>query len=230
MPIERTFSARLDAHYLLQPPGEGSGPPILVVALHGFGANPQTMLRLTDRLFDGRAAIAALQGPNQFFLGQRNLEVGYGWITSRHAAESIRLHHEMLLHVLEEAGREFGIAPERRLLAGFSQAVGLNYRFAATYPHAVRGIAGICGGLPGDWETGSYSPVTAALLHIARREDEFYPPAVTERYAERLRLRATDVEFHLLDGGHTIPSNGRVIVGPWVERILAAPQSQSVPG
>lgn len=223
MVSERTFTARLDAHYLVRSSEDASAPPLLVVALHGFGANPETMLRLTARLFDGRAAIAAIQGPNQFFLGQQTLEVGYGWITSRHAPESVRLHHEMVLHVLEEAGREIGVAPQRRLLVGFSQAVGLNYRFAATYPHAVRGVVGICGGLPGDWETGSYSPVTAALLHIARREDRFYPSAATRGYAERLRLRAADVEFHLLDGGHTIPSNGRLIVGPWVDRIIAPP-------
>ncbi len=218
--IERTFSARLDAHYLLRPPGAADSDPLLVVTLHGFGGNPETMLRLTENLFDSRAAIAALQGPSQFFLDPRAMEVGYGWITRSHAPESIRLHHDLVSHVLEEAGREFSVPPHRRLLVGFSQSVALNYRFAATCPSAIRGVIGICGGLPGDWETGQYVPVSAALLHIARRQDEYYPPAVTDRYSERLRLRAADVEFHLLDGGHTVPSNGNAIVRPWLDRIL----------
>ena len=51
---------------------------------------------------------------------------------ARRPAESIRLHHEMVLHVADEAGREFGIPAERRLLVGFSQSVGLTYRLAAT--------------------------------------------------------------------------------------------------
>jgi predicted esterase len=79
---------------------------------------------------------------------------------------------------------------------------------------------GVCGGIPGDWESGSYQPVQAAALHIARREDDWYPPAVTEQYAERLRLRIKDLEFHLIEGGHHFPSKGDVIVERWLERIL----------
>jgi predicted esterase len=125
----------------------------------------------------------------------------------------------MVLHVLDEASREFGIPAERRLLAGFSQAVALNYRLAATCPDIARGVIAICGGLPGDWEDGDYQTVNASILHIARREDEYYPPDVTGHYEERLRRRADDVEFHLLDGGHRMPSDGRKIVAPWLERV-----------
>ena len=43
---------------------------------------------------------------------------------------------------------------------------------------------------------------------------------LTEQYAERLRLRVMDQEFHLIDGGHRVPSKGRVIVEGWLDRIL----------
>jgi predicted esterase len=220
--LNRTFSARLDCHYLLQVPDVVDSRTLLVVTLHGFGSNPETMLPLTTKLFEKPVVVAALQGPNQFFLGEKNREVGYGWITSRRPDEAIRLHREMVLHVLDEAGREFKIPPERRLLVGFSQAVALNYRFVTACPEAVQGVVGICGGLPGDWSDRERQPVRAAVLHIARREDRYYPPAVTEQYAERLRLRAPDVEFHLIDGGHRVPSEGNLIVGGWLSRILGA--------
>jgi predicted esterase len=126
----------------------------------------------------------------------------------------------MVLQVLDEVGRQFGIPADQRLLVGFSQAVALNYRLAATCPGAIRGVIAICGGLPGDWDEGAYQPVSAAVLHIARRQDEYYPPNVTGHYADRLRRRAADVEFHLLDGGHHIPSDGNRLVGPWLQRIL----------
>jgi hypothetical protein len=113
------------------------------------------MLKMTDRLFEARPVIVALQGPFQFFLSAAARQVGYGWITNRRPAESIRLHHEMVLYVLEEVGREFGIPRDRRVLVGFSQAVALNYRFAASVPDAIRGVIAICGGLPGDWGYGS---------------------------------------------------------------------------
>src|SRR5215472_4266883 len=183
---ERGFSARLDCLYLLREPDAVPLETPLIVALHGFGENPETMLQLTERLFDVKPVLASLQGPYQFFRGEPNREVGYGWITNRHATESIRLHHEMVSHVLNEVGQEYDIPPTRRLLIGFSQSVSLNYRFAATYPYAVRGVIGVCGGLPSDWEAGTYQPVTAALLHIARRKDQYYPSDVTVEYNERL--------------------------------------------
>ncbi|HMC61079.1 MAG TPA: hypothetical protein VKJ01_17955 [Candidatus Solibacter sp.] len=217
---DRTFSARLDCHYLLHTPDVVDAHTLLVVTLHGFGANPGAMVQPTARLFAGQPVIASLQGPNQFFRGDATRDVGYGWITSRRPAESIRLHQDMVLHVADEAGAHFGIPRERRLLVGFSQSVALNYRFVASYPDAVRGVIGICGGLPGDWEDGAYQPVTAAVLHIARRGDEYYPPSATKDYAERLRRRAADVEFHPIDGGHKMPSSGSGIVTPWLRRIL----------
>jgi predicted esterase len=218
-----TFSARLDCHYLAYEPEAIDERTALVVTLHGFGQNAETMLPLTEKLVGGHHVVASLEGPNRFFLpGQAGTpaEVGFGWVTSRHAPSSIRLHHDMVIHVLNEAGREYGIPPARRILVGFSQPVSLNYRFAATCPDAVRGVIGICGGIPSDWETANYHAVRAAVLHLARREDEYYPPPVTERYAEKLRMRVEDVEFHLMEGGHRFPSRGQAIVERWLDRVL----------
>jgi predicted esterase len=215
-----TFTARLDCRYLLYTPETITDRTLLVVTLHGFSANPEVMLRLTGLMTGTDHVIAALEGPNQFYLSQTSNEVGYGWATHKHPESSVRLHHDMVLHVFNEAGREYGIPPGCRILAGFSQPVGMNYRFAATHPDEVRGVIGICGGIPRNWEEGPYRQVTAALLHIARSEDEFYKPEVTERYAERLRLRAADVEFHMLEGGHRIPSKAKPIVDGWLERIV----------
>ena len=216
----RTFSARLDCHYLLKLPAKIDSHTLLVVALHGFGQSAEIMFALAEKMFGPRHLVAALQGPNQFFVDPKSMQVGYGWNTSRNAAGSIRLHHDMVTQVLNDAGREHGIPRDRRILVGFSQPVSLNYRFVATCPGEVRGVVGVCGGLPGDWETGIYQPVTASVLHIARRQDEWYPPNVTEQYSERLRLRVKDVEFHLLEGGHQFPSKGNVIVEGWLGRIL----------
>ena len=49
----------------------------------------------------------------------------------------------------------------------------LNYRFAFTHTDALRGVIGICGGLPGDWETNDlYKPTRAAMFHLAGSQDE----------------------------------------------------------
>ena len=216
-----SFTARLDCRYLVYAPETIDDRTVLAVTLHGFSANPEVMLRLTAGMMGPRHVIVAVQGPNQFYLGMASNEVGYGWATHKHPDSSVRLHHDMLLSVLNDAGREYGIPAGRRILAGFSQPVGMNYRFAATHPAEIRGVIGICGGIPRNWEEGNYKPVTAAVLHIARREDEFYKPEVTERYPDRLRLRAADVEFHMLEGGHRFPSKARPIAEAWLARVMA---------
>ncbi len=219
--MERTFSANVGCRYLLHLPEEIGARTVLVAALHGFGQNPEDMLRLTRHMVGPHHAIAAIEGPYGFFLGMGSDKVGYGWITNRRPAESIRLHHEMVRHVLQEAGSEGAIPAERRVLLGFSQAVSLNYRFAEAYPDSVRGVTALCGALPGDWDDARPGRLRPAVLHIARSHDEFYPAERTEQYARRLRLRCDDVEFQLLEGGHRFPSRAGPLWDAWLNRIVA---------
>jgi phospholipase/carboxylesterase len=102
-------------------------------------------------------------------------------------------------------------------LIGFSQSCALNYRFAFTFPDRLRGVIGICGGLPGDWETSEiYKPTDAAVLHLAGMRDEFYPPARVADYDERLNLRAREVAFSSYDAGHEIVPQMRDDVRQWL--------------
>ncbi len=223
-PRNCTFTAPLDCHYLLHTPEEISDATLLVLALHGFAGTPAEMLRLTANLVGEHHVIASVQAPNQFYLSLKKSDVGYGWGTNRQTESSIRLHHEMVQHVLNQAGRECGIPCQRRVLVGFSQPVALNYRFAATCPESVGGVIGLCGGVPGNWEQGPFQPVQARLLHIARSEDEYYPREVAAKFSGRLRLRAADVEFHMIDGPHRFPSKAAPIVSRWLDALFPAPK------
>src|ERR1035441_4840181 len=169
------------------------------------------------------------RSPYGFFLGVGSDQVGYGWITNRRPAESIRLHHEMVLHVLEEAGGAPAIPAGRRVLLGFSQPVSLNYRFAGAHPDSVRGVAALCGAVPGDWDDAHPGRMRPPVLHIARRHDEFYPAERTEQYARRLRLCCDDVEFHLLEGGHRFPSRAGPVWENWLNRIVGQALPPALP-
>ena len=216
----RSFTLPLRCNYLLHTPEPAAENACLVIAVHGHAMTPEQMLRLTARLVGEEHYIASLQGPYQLWVkqgakqdGQQRSEVAFHWATRFEPEHSRRLHHDMILRVLEEVGRP-------AVLIGFSQSVSLNYRFVCTYPDAVRGVIGICGGIPGDWDHGPYQPTRAGALHITTREDEFYPPAVTERYPDRLRTRIPDVEFHMLEGGHRIPSAAAPIIKDWLKRAV----------
>ncbi len=95
---------------------------------------------------------------------------------------------------------------------GFSQPVGLNYRFIGTHPEEAGGVIGICGGVPKDWAEDKYKPVAAPILHISRSEDEYFPTDYVKGFPDRLRQHARDVEFHLLPGGHRFPSKAKPII------------------
>jgi len=224
-----TFTAPLDCRYLLHVPEQVDEGTVLVLTLHGYSSNPEAMLNLTAGLVGTRHIIASLQAPNQHYLTQglpgAESVIGYNWGVRDHWASAVRMHHEMVGGCLSVLRGRFDITARRCVLVGFSQPVGLNYRFIATCPDQVGAAIGICGGVPRDWEEDKYQPVSAALLHIAREEDEFYPTEISRRFEDRLRQRATDVEFHMLPGGHRFPSKARHIVQPWIERVIPTPNS-----
>ena len=223
-PEQHTFTVGLDCRYLLQTSGAFPDKPLIALALHGYGSNPEVMLRLTAGLVGEHHVIASLQAPNQHYSnpGLPNAEsvAAYNWGIRPHWESSVRLHHDMVRQTLASLRERFQVGPERCLLIGFSQPVGLNYRFIATHPGEVGGVIGICGGVPRDWEEDKYQAVKAAVLHISRDEDEFYPLNVVSTFAERLRRRASDVEFHLIPGAHRFPSKASQIARPWMERVF----------
>lgn len=214
------FSIPFDCHYLVSAP-EDPHPSVLFLALHGYGMNARTMLQLTRLLLGPNRLIVSLQAPHQFYLNQPpTTQAGYNWGIREHGAANIRLHHDMVRAVRRIQEERFRIPASRTVIIGFSQPVGFNYRFAATHPRETGGVIGICGGVPKDWESGSYGQIFAPLLHIARQEDEFFPEEVTLDYERKLRTRAHDVEYHLLPGGHRFPSKAGPLVDLWLRRVF----------
>jgi predicted esterase len=202
---------------------------LLVLALHGYGSNPEVMLRLSTMALGEDAIIASLRAPNQHYLSSGPLgtpapgsEIGYNWGTTRHAALNIQLHHEIVRTISADLRQQFGIPARHLILMGFSQPVGLNYRFIGTYPEAAGGVIAMCGGVPKDWEEDKYGRVEAPILHIARSEDEFFPEAVARGFPERLRAHAANVEFHMLPGKHRFPSKASATIREFTEKIRAS--------
>ena len=111
--------------------------------------------------------------------------------------------------------------PAKMFLLGFSQSCALNYRFAFTHPDVLRGVIGICGGMPGDWETSAlYRPTNAGVFHPSGERDEYYPTSRVSGYAQQLRMRASDVEFKGYDAGHEIVQPMRDDIREWLLKRL----------
>ena len=216
---ERTLTAQIKLYYDLDAPPRAPAP--LVVALHGYGSNKAWMLRAARECVPEGFAVAALQGPHQHLKEPKEpdgpLRFGFGWLTNFHPEDSVAVHHRALLDLLDTLVSE-GVADEARLfLLGFSQTCALNYRFAFTHARLLRGVIGICGGLPGDWETSEvYQPTDAGVLHLAGARDEFYPPARVADYEARLRRRAHDVTVQSYTAAHELTTEMRADVRAWL--------------
>jgi predicted esterase len=204
---ERSLNAEIKLYYDLQVAKPGPGP--LLIALHGYGASKRQMMREAQAIAPEGFALASLQGPHQFLKDPKEpggpLRFGFGWLTNFRPEESVAVHHRALLDLIDSLTAEGVADPGRIFLLGFSQSCALNYRFAFTHSKVLRGVMGICGGLPGDWDQSDlYQRTAAAVFHLSGARDEFYPPSRVNGYAAALRSRAPDTQFKSYDAGHEI--------------------------
>lgn len=222
---ERTLAAEIKLYYDLHVP-DAAAPYPLLVALHGYGANKRQMMREARAIAPPRFAIASLQGFHQHIREPKEkggpLRYGFGWLTNYQPEDSVAVHHRALLDLINSLVEDGTADRERIFLLGFSQSCALNYRFAFTHPDCLRGIVGICGGLPGDWESSElYKPTNAAVFHLTGEQDEFYPPARVAGYAEQLGNRAREVEVKNYDADHEITEPMREDVREWLRERAA---------
>ena len=221
--IDRILEARINLYYDLRP-GLSSAAPLLI-ALHGYGAHKRQMMREAQQMAPGNFAIASLQGFHQHIKEPREaggpLRFGFGWLTNFRSDESVAVHQRALLDLIEILADEEVIDPQRVFLLGFSQSCALNYRFAFTHPTRLRGVIGICGGIPGDWETSAaYHQTQLDVLHLAGTRDEFYSPERVQDYEQQLKSRARSVEFRSYDAAHEIVPEMRADVVQWLTRAV----------
>jgi predicted esterase len=225
MIVEKTTQQLTHLYYDLYVPQRASGSPRpLLIALHGYEGNKESMMALSQRINSRDYIIASVQGPNGFFVrsesGPNKPKIGFGWMMQFKAEETIRLHHQTLFSVIEETAAEHPIDRRAIFLLAFSQSVSLNYRFAFTHPGVVRGVIAVCGGIPGDWDKDKYHNSDTDLLIIAGETDEFYPIERTRTFKEAMSRRAHSVEFRSLPVGHVFPRESLAIIDKWIKEIL----------
>lgn len=217
--IDRTLTARINLYYDLHRPSNAPAP--LLIALHGYGANKRQMMREAQLMAPAGFAIASVQGFHQHIREPWEqggpLRFGFGWLTNFRPEESVAIHHQALLDLIDRLTAE-GVADSTKIfLVGFSQSCALNYRFAFTHPEKLRGVIGICGGIPGDWDTNdAYHGSNLNIFHLAGTRDEFYTPERVRDYERQLATRARQVTFKSYDAAHEIVPQMREDAKQWL--------------
>jgi predicted esterase len=225
--MEKVFRASVPRYYELEPPPNyarrRSWP--LLIALHGYEGNKDSMMRMAQKIGGGSMVVISLQGLHQFFRrfgrNPKHFRVGFGWGTTYKIEDSIRLHHSDLETVMALAVRKYRADPRRVFLLAFSQGCAFNYRYIFTHPRAIRGAIAVCGGVPFDWnENPDYRPVATRLLHIAARQDEWYSREKNLEVRRQLRQRAASLDFRFYNTTHRFPPASIPHIRRWIAKLL----------
>jgi phospholipase/carboxylesterase len=220
--MERRLVEQIHVYYDLHvPPGYNRRQKWpLLIALHGYSGNKESMMRLAKRINDQHWLIASLQGPYRLIIPpsdtSQEMKTGFGWATPYKHEDSVALHHQSLFDLIEDVSKEYRVDSQRLFLMGFSQAVALNYRFIFTHPDVIRGIIGVCGGIPGDYQEKSYQRTSADVLHIAAEQDEFYNLDRVKGFVPLLQQRARSVELKVYHANHVFPHRSLSYINRWI--------------
>ncbi len=186
---DETLPAEIKLYYDLFIPENSPKNAPLLISIHGYAAHKHYMMREAQLIAPENFVIASLQAPNKFWREAKNGEykLAFGWLTDFKAQESVALHHKFVLDVIEKLANDEIIDRSRVFLYGFSQACALNFRFAFTHSESLKGIIGVCGGIPSDLDSNEvYTPTDAETLYLYGESDEFYPLEKLEKFEKKL--------------------------------------------
>jgi predicted esterase len=215
-----SFTVKINLYYDVYVPEQLKTPAPLIIAVHGYGAHKRYMMREAQAVASENYVIVSLQAPYQNFRQtDAGYKTGFGWLTDYKPEESIPLHHNFILDTIEKLDAKKLIDPKRIYLFGFSQACALNFRFAFTYPELLRGVIGVCGGIPSDLETNEiYKPLYADVFYLYATQDEFYPLEKYRDFKERLKRRLNIFTSKSYESKHEITDEMRKDIKHWLKR------------
>jgi predicted esterase len=213
-----SVKAEINLYYDLFVPENAPKNAPLLIAVHGYGAHKRYMMREAKLIAPEYFVIASIQAPHQHFRRtDDSYKIGFGWLTDYKSDESVALHHNFILQIIENLANRNLINREQIFLYGFSQACALNFRFAFTHPTILRGILGICGGIPGDLDTNEiYKPFDAETFYLYGDDDEFYPLEKFQKFEQNLREVLPKFESKQYAAKHEISDEMRADAKKWL--------------
>jgi predicted esterase len=218
--IDLSVTAEIKLYYDLHLP-EADKPHPLLIAVHGYGAHKRYMMREAKMVVRENFAVVSLQGPHQHFRRTDDgYRIGFGWLTDNKPEEFIRLHHKFVIDVIDKLVADGLVDKQRIYMYGFSQACALNFRFAFTYPEVLRGIAGVCGGIPGDLDSNpDYKPFDADTLYLYGDDDEFYTQEKFFGFDAKLKALLPSYRSKHYSAKHEITEAMRQDIRTWLDEI-----------
>ncbi len=217
-----TVKTEIELYYDLFVPEGQNAPAPLLIAVHGYGAHKRYMMREARLIAPDNFVIASIQAPHPHFRQTDDgYRIGFGWLSDFKPEGHVLLHHKFVLDVIEKLDGDILIDRSRIFLYGFSQACALNFRFAFTYPEILRGIVGVCGGIPGDLDTNPiYKPFTAETFYLFGDDDEFYTQEQFRTFNEKLAATLPNYHSKHFTAKHEITEDMRFEMRGWLNGLI----------
>lgn len=219
---ELTVRAELELYYDVFVPAGITTPAPLLIAVHGYGAHKRYMMREAKLVAPDGYVIASIEAPHPHYRQtDEGYRIGYGWLSDQRPEQHIRLHHKFILDVIDHLEGEGLVDRGRVVIYGFSQACALDFRFAFTYPEVLRGLIGVCGGIPGDLESNAlYRPFDAETLYLYGDDDEFYTQEQFAAYDAKLKATLPHYSSKRYTAKHEITPEMRADIGEWLAKLI----------
>ncbi|MBA4185338.1 MAG: dienelactone hydrolase family protein [Acidobacteria bacterium] len=214
------LTAEIKLYYDLFVPENLEKPAPLLLAVHGYGAHKRYMMREARLIAPESIVIASIQAPFQHYRQTDDgFKVGFGWLTDYKSDESILVHHNFALQLIEKLAKDELIDEKQIYLFGFSQACALNFRFALTNPEQVSGVIGVCGGIPSDLDANTvYRKLNAEVLYLYGDTDEFYPLEKFQNFEKKLKDILPNFQSKCYAAKHEITDEMRKDMRAWLNR------------
>jgi predicted esterase len=220
MQEELRLKAEINLYYDVYFPENTVGKLPILIAVHGYGASKRYMMTEAKRIADEKFVIVSIQAPYQHYRESKGtFKVGFGWLTDYKSDESVTIHHNFILGILDKLATNDSVDSTRVFLFGFSQACALNFRFAFTYPEKLIGILGVCGGIPSDLETSNtYKTLDSNVFYLYSDNDEFYTIEKYQKFNEVLKSRLEYYESKSYAAKHEIIDEMREDMKHWLQK------------
>lgn len=216
-----TVKAEIDLYYDVFVTENLTKPAPLLIAVHGYGAHKRYMMREAKLVAPAGWVIASIQAPHPHYRPTPDgYRIGFGWL-SDHKPEQhvVRLHHKFVLDVIDKLAVDGTVDRENVFIYGFSQACALDFRFAFTHPEVLRGVIGVCGGIPGDLDTNPvYKPFSAETFYLYGDDDEFYTQEQFRTFNEKLSVAIPNYRSKHYTAKHEITEEMRVDIKAFLSR------------
>ncbi len=190
-----------------------------LVAVHGYAQPLDAFFAYARSLAPG-AVVVMPEGPMSFYRRRRAEDgtrgVAHAWIAELPRRASDHRNDAYLAATLDAVNDEVPIDPDRTILLGFSQGVGVAMHFLLQEPSRAAGLIGLAGGLTEAYRDQLTRLAGKDLLWVTGKDDTAYTPTYAEALRARLRTSGANLQTHDLDAGHELMEPAADLVRTWL--------------